>query len=987
MSRQGNVLFQPGKNYKNFKVLKKKEIVELRSTLYELVHIPTGAQIMHLENDDIENVFCLSFQTLPESSNGVAHILEHTVLCGSEKYPIKDPFFAMNRRSLNTYMNALTGSDFTCYPAATQVPKDFYNLLEVYLDAVFKPTLKETSFLQEGHRLEFSAPEDPSSPLIYKGIVFNEMKGSQSSPETRMWRAIMHHLFPDTPYGFNSGGDPQEITRLSYQELLEFFKTYYHPGRCLFYFYGNLPLSDHLDFLEKHAFQGISKIPSLPPIPKQKRFTQPVIVKETYPITQLEDPNDKTLICLGWLTCPIQEQQDALALLVLDLVLMGTDASPLKHALLRSGLCKQADAMVDFDINELPFLIVCKGCKTENASALSKFIMSTLKQIAEEGFPQRLIDAAIHQLEFSRSEIGGGHTPFGLSLFLRGGLLKQHGVNPEAGLLIHALFETLRQCSEDPKYLPQILTRYLINNPHRVELRLEPDALLAARELEIEKASLEAIHAALTPEEAQKIIETTAELAFLQEQQEKEDIEVLPKVTLLDVSSDIREFALVEDLLNQTLIYHHPCFTNQIVYADYHFDLPYISEKDFPLLRLFASFLPELGNNQGDYKTILENIQEHTGGVGAMLSLHLQANDYHSFKPAIGFRGKALYRKVDKLFPLMKEMLASADFSDSVRIKELLLQHHTSLENSLNSNALKYATNLSTIGISKASQISNAWYGMDYVLSIRKIVKEFESNPASLIKAFQSLQETLLGLSGGQLVLSCDDEMFKFLKREDFFGLCTASNKLHKPWEADFDSAKIFSHGRIISAPVAFNSLTYKSLPYTHAEAPVLSIAAHLFENKSLHRRIREQGGAYGAGATNNPTAGQFTFYSYRDPHIASTFKAFHESIERIAMGGFTPRDLEEAKIGILQNLDAPIPPGARASLAFSWKRSGKEFDARRSYREVLLSTRVDDVKKTVQKHFYSQDNRPVFVTFAGEALLEKEAPLVGDHPLPFYPI
>lgn len=257
--------------YRDFQVVQYLRLEELQSTLIELIHEPTGAKVMHIANDDPENLFCLSFQTLPTSSNGVAHILEHTVLCGSKKFPVKDPFFSMARRSLNTYMNALTGHDFTCYPASSQIEKDFYNLLEVYIDAVFHPNLKKESFLQEGHRFAFAEPEDLNSPLVYQGIVYNEMKGAMIGPESRLWEKISEHLTPDLTYAHNSGGNPKEIPNLTLEELKEFHQTYYHPSRCLFFFYGNIPLSKHLDYLQDHALKGVQKAPQLSPLPPPEK--------------------------------------------------------------------------------------------------------------------------------------------------------------------------------------------------------------------------------------------------------------------------------------------------------------------------------------------------------------------------------------------------------------------------------------------------------------------------------------------------------------------------------------------------------------------------------------------------------------------------------------------------------------------------------------------------------------------------------------------
>ncbi|MES2272616.1 MAG: insulinase family protein, partial [Chlamydiota bacterium] len=294
-----------GQTYHGFVITQYLPLEELQSTLIELTHEPTGARVMHIANTDPENLFCLSLQTLPSSSNGVAHILEHIALCGSRKFPIKDPFFAMTRRSLNTYMNALTGQDFTCYPASSQVEKDFYNLLDVYLDAVFHPELKHLSFLQEGHRLEFVDPKNPKGPLQFQGVVYNEMKGAMSSIESRLGEAISKRLMPDLPYSHNSGGDPKDIPSLKYEELIEFHQLFYHPSRCLFFFYGNLPLAKHLDFILERALKGVQKIPQISPIPLQPRFKAQIVAQDRYPIAQGESLDGKTQVAFAWLTAPI----------------------------------------------------------------------------------------------------------------------------------------------------------------------------------------------------------------------------------------------------------------------------------------------------------------------------------------------------------------------------------------------------------------------------------------------------------------------------------------------------------------------------------------------------------------------------------------------------------------------------------------------------------------------------------------------------------
>ena len=429
----------------------------------------------------------------------------------------------MNRRSLNTFMNALTGADFTCYPAASQVHKDFYNLLEVYLDAVFHPILNEFSFMQEGHRLEFAQLNDPNTPLEYKGIVYNEMKGALTTPSARLAEAINAALFPNTTYGVNSGGDPGDIPTLTYEELKQFYQTYYHPSRCLFFFYGNMPLEKHLDFIAEQTLNHTHQVPPLPPIPLQPRFKMRVNQELTYPIAPEEETKDKTMISFGWLTCHILDQQEALALSILEIILMDTDASPLKMALLQTGLCKQVSSFIDTEINEIPWGITLKGCQPESAKALETTIIHTLKQITEEGIPLPMIENAIHQLEFYRSEISGDHAPFGLSLFMRSGLLKQHGADPAEGLKIHSLFDRLRQAViADPNYFGALIQKNLLDNPHVVQIIMRPDPLLGQKEVEREREYLDSIKASLSPLQVKEILAKSSELAALSKRTRRE---------------------------------------------------------------------------------------------------------------------------------------------------------------------------------------------------------------------------------------------------------------------------------------------------------------------------------------------------------------------------------------------------------------------------------------------------------------------------------
>lgn len=973
-----------GQTYNNFKVTRYLEIPELQCHLIELVHLPTNAQVMHLANEDPENLFCLSFKTLPTKSDGVAHILEHTVLCGSKKFPVKDPFFAMTRRSLNTFMNALTGSDFTCYPAATQVPKDFYNLLDVYLDAVFHPNLNRLSFLQEGHRLEFTDPKNPSTPLEFKGVVFNEMKGAMSCPGARLADVMHHNLFPNVTYGINFGGDPKIIPELSYEQLLSFHKQYYHPSRCLFFFYGSFPLQPHLDFIAKHTLEGVSKIDPVPPIPYQPRFDKPRRIEMRYPISKEEDSEFKTYISFGWLTCPIVDQQELLALSILEIILLDTDASPLKLALLKSGLCKLVSSHIDTDINEASWMITLRGCNPQDGDACEKLLRHSLERIIEEGIPLKLVENAIHQLEIFRSEIGGDHAPFGLSLFMRSALLKQHKVNPEEGLTIHTLFDGIhRKVLADANYFSKLAKKYLLDNLHFVRIVMTPDKELNAKEQREEQELLTKIHESLTENEQKRLLKLSQDLIDFQTKQEEENVDVLPKLTLEDVPKLSRQFELKQEKIGNLEVFHHSCFTNQIVYADLVFDLPELPETDMSFVRLFCVLLTQMGCGGRNYIDNLEYIQGNTGGVGTQLAFNLQAQDHYHFKPTLNIRGKALHRKANKFFPLLQEIVTSADFSDHHRMKEVIQKHYTALESNLSQSAMRYAINLSASGLDVASKIANHWYGLDYYWKIKEIATDLNQHLGPLTKKMQELQNTLLGLDNAHLVITSTAAFYEELKGHNFYGLTHLITKPYSAWKSNYPLEKVEPQGRVIASPVAFTGVVYKTVSYIHPDAPALTIAASLIDHLTLHPLVREQGGAYGSGAVSNAISGNFYFYAHRDPNISRTFEAFKIAVNNVIQGKFDAEDLEEAKLEIIQSLDEPLAPGSRGEHAYGWFREGKTQQIRQAFRDRLLALTEKEVIQALKQHVLPQLGRGAPVVFAGRELLEKENSLLQAKGLP----
>ncbi|WP_213319003.1 insulinase family protein [Chlamydiifrater volucris] len=963
-----------GDSYRNFVIRSYREIPEIESVLLEAEHKPTGASIMMIMHDDDENVFNISFRTCPETSNGVAHVLEHMALCGSVNYPVRDPFFSMTRRSLNTFMNAFTGSDFTCYPAASQIPEDFYNLLSMYIDAAFHPLLAENAFLQEGWRLELEDGE-----LIFNGVVFNEMKGALMSGESRLAEALNASLFPSVTYGVNSGGDPKEIPSLTLDDIKSFHESNYTLSRCLFYFYGNIKPSAHLDFLEEKLLRDVKKVDkTVFSMPLQKRFKEPVRQILSYPA----DPGqkDKVLFGLSWLTCSILEQQELLAINVLELVLMGTDAAPLKSCLLKSGYCKQADLVIDNEIREIPVTLVCKGCSPEGARELEGLIFSTLEDIANTGLSENLVEGAIHQLELSRKEITGYSLPYGLSLFFRAGLLKQHGGDPADALRIHSLFSTLREKIKDRTYLPGLIRKYFLSNTHFSRIIMVPDPELNAKESEEERKRLSEIGLELTDEDRVRIEQVSQQLEEYRSAEEDIDA-VLPGITLDKIPPTGKEYDLVVVEADYGKVYHHECFTNDIIFVDIVADLPALTKEELPWLRLLAFLMPQLGCGGRNYKEHLEFLLENTGGVDVSYEWSSQAKDPSILKPSISLRGKALSTRASQLFSVLSDLKTTVDFSDIRRIGELLMQHEEALTNSIRNNPMGYAIGEACSALSTASAVSYLSSGIPYVRKICELVKLFKENPDEVINNLKTLYAKCFQ-GEKSLLVSCNKALFGVLQDENFFGvLRESSSETLKEWKTPEILLEATSKAYEIPVRAAFNVLAFPlgDFSYEDPDSAALLVAAEILDNVILHTKVREQGGAYGSGASVNLSRGVFYCYSYRDPEISVTKKAFYEALEAVANGDFKDKDVREGILGVVQDIDSVIPPGGRASAAYFRLRSGRNPIARQEFRKNLLSVSKEQVTTAFSRWLSSQKENSVFVTFSGREMLNESSDVVED--------
>lgn len=955
--------------YKNFSLTHSSTISEIHCDLQEIIHHPTSAKVIHIANDDPDNLFCIALQTIPQDSKGAAHILEHTVLCGSKKYPVKDPFFSMLRRSLNTFMNAFTGPDFTCYPASSQVEKDFYNLLDVYLDAVFFPELKKNSFLQEGHRLEFTQ-DKLSSLLCFQGVVYNEMKGAVSSADDRLWHTLMEKLYPDITYRYDSGGDPKEIVKLSYEELLQFHSRFYHPSHALFFFYGNLPIEKHLDFIEEKVLHHFGSIPPLPPIQTQQPFLQPIHYSSSYPIEKHTPLAKKSLISFGFSTCPITDQKTLLSLMLLDLILMDTDASPLKKAFLDSPYCSHVDSDLQSEMSQVPWVFIFKGCDPANKIPLFNLMKNSLTELIKKPLPSDLIEGALHQMEFSRSEIGEEGHPFGLSLFMTSSLPALHGCQPEDGIKIHSLIQSIREELKNPRFFSSLIESYLLNNTHLVLLDMQPDPNLEQQEENEEKETLSKILLSLSDQKKQGILEQTQRLKDYQEKQENQSLDCLPILHIEDVPKEVKKYPLHIEQKNNLSIYHFPSFTNKIIYLDLLFPLPDLSEFELPFLSFFSSLLPEIGSANRSFEDNLKEIQNSLGDLSTHLSLYRNIHHPDSYTPMFAVKGKSLTRNAHKLFSLVKDLLLSPNLTDKKRILQLLDQHYTLLQDALSHQALKYASLMATSGVDLPSAIQNQFFGLPFFEWITKQKKD----PSQLLFSLNAIREKMLSWKTLDLVLSCDEEDFQFVKNQNnFFSFPDLPSFAPDLWKPRTDVHLVSSQGRLISSPVFFTSQAYKTIGYLHQDAPCLLLTAYLMDHLILHKKIREQGGAYGAGANFTSLLSVFSFFSYRDPHLMSSYTVFDEAIDLLALGDFTEESLHEAKLSAIQGMDAPILPGQKAIAAYVRKKTGRTLPIQMAFRERLLSATKKEIQQAVATHLLPLKGKGANIAFGSKEIFEKE--------------
>jgi Zn-dependent M16 (insulinase) family peptidase len=949
-----------------FKSIRSVEIPTLNLEYQEYQHQKTGARHIHLASEDTNNAFLVAFLTVPQDSTGVAHILEHTALCGSRHYPVRDPFFMMIRRSLHTFMNAFTSNDWTAYPFATQNRKDFNNLLQVYLDATFFPNLHELDFAQEGHRLEFAEKDNPDSELVYKGVVFNEMKGAMSSSLRQLHHTVHAHLFPTTTYHYNSGGEPADIPNLTHEQLRHFHATHYHPSNAVFMTYGNFDVEQHQTMFEENALKHFDKIDtSHLQIPPEQRLTTPKAIEARYTFDE-ENTANKTHVLISWLLNASSDMRAAINGHLLSGILLDNSSSPLRYALETTNLGLSPSSLSGFDVNTFESTFSCglEGSEPQHAEAIEKLIIDVLQDIADNGVPQSLVDSILHQIELHQREITGDCFPYGLQLMLQALPMALYAGNPVEALDIDAILEDLRRDCQNPQFIPDLVKQYLLDNPHRVRVTMSPDRELSKQQAEQEKARLAAIKQQLTEEQKTQIIQRAKTLD--ERQQQQDDPELLPKVTLDDIPTEIPILEGTEKPIAQLPMTWFTSGTNGMVYQRIVIDLPQFEAELLDILPLFCDCITEVGYADKNYRQAAEWQTLVTGGLNASLSVRGCIDDTQKVRGVFSLSGKALARNQQHLIQLLHDTLTQARFDELGHLRELINQIRTDMDNSITDRGHVLAMTASTSTLSPCTHLTHRWQGLEGIQFIRQLDESLKQDDE--LQAFadklKRIQTILLDAPSQLLAIGDDEHQADMLNNMNRTWQHFTPQQQIEPLQPTASLQQI-KQGWVVNTQVNFCAKAYPTVPPSHADASALIVLGVFLRNGFLHRAIREQGGAYGGGANYHGDSGTFRFFSYRDPRLVETLQDFDKALNWLQETKHEPRTLEEAVLGIIGQIDRPASPAGEAAITFFNSLHGRTPEQRRQFRQRILQVTMDDLLRVAKTYLHPQKANTVVVSNA----------------------
>ncbi len=933
-----------------FKLIREQKVAEINSVARYYRHDGTGAELLSLLNNDENKVFGVSFATPPADSTGVAHILEHSVLCGSRKYPIKEPFVELMKGSLNTFLNAMTFPDKTCYPVASQNVQDFYNLIDVYLDAVFFPRLTPQIFQQEGWHYELDAAD---APLIYKGVVFNEMKGNYSSPDSMLRELSQRSLYPDITYGLDSGGDPRHIPDLTYEELKAFHQRHYHPSNAKFFFYGDDDPEQRLRLLDARLAE-FSRIGTGFEVPLQPRFTAPKRLTRTYAAGNEDrrgsEPGEgrkETMLTVNWMFDEPADIETALAFDILEHILIGTAAAPLYKALIDSGLGEAlAGTGLDDGLRQPMFSIGLKGIDAADADKVERLIIDTITGLAEKGIDQPTLEAALNTVEFHLRENNTGAFPRGIVFMLRSLRSWLHGRDPLSPLAFEAPLAAIKtKVAAGERYFENVIRRQFIASPHRTVLVLKPDREQAEREAKDEEARLAEARAAMNKADLKAVVEATQTLKVMQERPDSpEALATIPTLKLADLPRTNKLLPIEVTTLRDTRVLYHDLFTNGVVYLDVGFDLHTLPADLLSYVPLFGRALLETGVGNDDFVRLSQRIGRSTGGIRPQRWMSAVPG-----RPActawFNLRGKALPEQTGELLSILQDILARARLDNRERFQQLALEEKAAVESRLVPAGSSYVDRRLRANFFESDWADEQMGGVSYLFFLRKLVDDLDTKWDSVLAALERIRATLLNRAVMLCNVTASAADWNRVKPQlaDFLGALPHTPAQAAPWHVS-DTPR--AEGLVIPAQV-----NYVGKGADLYRAGVKPSGSHIVARRYLRTtwlwdKIRVQGGAYGGQCMFDRYSGGFTFVSYRDPNLLSTLDTYDRTADFLKGADLNEAELTRNIIGTIGEVDTYRLPDAKGFASMQRYLIGDTDEARQRMREEILSTTAADLRK-----------------------------------------
>lgn len=940
-----------GKINNGFICLSADHIPEYNMVAYLLQHEKTKTPYLHLDREDSNNVFSVGFRTTPLDSMGTPHILEHTVLCGSEKYPVRDPFFKMLNRSLATFMNALTGPDYTFYPFSSQNEIDYRNLQKVYCDAVFRPNLSRQDFLQEGWRLEHTNLEDKSSPLAFKGVVYNEMKGAFSETGSLFGQKFMNTILPQGTYGYVSGGDPLFIPNLTHTHLKNFHARYYHPSNARVYSYGNFPLEANLKFLNENYFNSYDFLdPNQTLVPAQERWNEPKRAQAPCRIDQYGGTVEKqNQIAIGYVMSDITEIYNTFMLTALsELMIIGPNSAFYK-SLIEKNISGGYNNLTGYDnqIRDTLFVIGLRDIEKSKFESVEKISDETLKQIYEKGFEKDHIESVLHGFELA---IKHQSPRFGLNVLFNLMPLWNHNADLLAALKVNTLLDKLKRDLIQPEFIRNVIEKYFINNKHKLIMTMEPDSKFDNKFNEEEKQLLDEKVKSLTGEDREVIHKDG--VALSKAQKEVQNLEVLPCLKIEEVILSKTAPTLKHTACGSIPLQLCEANTNGVTYFKGVLGTDGLDNKQRLLLPFFNYIMDKFDTRTYTYRDFDKFIAKSTSGLSVLTHVTEHIDQPGQYEQGVLISSHCLDPNLSKMLNIWREIFDKPDFSNTERFSMLLNNYCSSLSSGIIDSGHTYAMQAARSLVSSIDACKEDLLGLHHVINMQEIQKKYP------IEQIQSLADEIGKsiLSGHNLraafhYSSSNKEVHSHV---DAFceSLCEDSqqevNRIN--WTDSEDIAKD-TRGLHISMniPVNFCSKVIPTVPYTNPDYPKLRVLSRFLTSKYLHPVVREQNGAYGGGATMS-IDGIFNFYSYRDPNSRVTFDAFDGSHDWLHNNTklMDDQNLFEAKLSILQEMDKPVAEYMKGIDLFLY---GLSYDIWQSQRERVLAVKSEDVVEVCQKY------------------------------------